>query len=153
VTAGGAVEVVPGVLVYPRPGWTATSTESGLRLQKGSRTVDVRVDPTFAGSPLQLYQAYVTNVLQPQAGATTGAPQATQLTVADPEVTSLGGRRAAAGAYSGIFQGVPGTLEGELIAIVTAGGEGIVFDAYAPEGSLRAATDDIESMASTVEAR
>jgi hypothetical protein len=49
-------------------------------------------------------------------------------------------------AYVGVFGDVQTPVEGEITAVVSPTGTGVVFDAWAPSGQLRMALDDLHAM-------
>jgi hypothetical protein len=46
----------------------------------------------------------------------------------------------------GTFPGVPAPIEGQVTAIVSGSGVGVVFDGWSPSGLLQFALDDVEAM-------
>ena len=77
---------------------------AGVRLQKGSVVVDVRVTE-FGGDHTALLAAYVNQILQ---------PDSQNLNVGQVTVVPVNGRTAARAAHLWLFNGVTGSVEGEL---------------------------------------
>ena len=144
---GGArtIEVGGGARITAPSGWTsvgASPSLQGVRLQKGSVIIDVMV-ASYGGTPQELLQTYVAQILRGQAN---------QLTVGDTAVgPAANGRVAARAAYVGIFKDA-GTLQGQLTTQVW-GSVGVVFDAAAPQGQLQATLGDVETIIGTLEVR
>ena len=70
--------------------------------------------------------------------------------IAEP-VALGGGLSGSRIAYVGTFGNVQAPIEGEVTAVVSASGVGVVFDGWAPSGQLRLAIDDIRRMVETAE--
>jgi hypothetical protein len=97
----------------------------------------------FAGSSEALLREYVTQVLE---------ADAEQLSVSGLEPVALAsGRRGSRVSYVGTFGGVQAPVEGELTAVVSAAGVGVVFDGWAPSGLLRHALGDLRAMIEAAE--
>jgi hypothetical protein len=136
---GAPVEVAPGVSVPVASGWSQQEPPSGIaaRFSRGSAILDVFVFPG-SGTEEDLYRSYVEHVLR--AGATalqTGEPQPVQLGDGTP---------AARGGYLGTFEGVASPIEGELTAVLTSDGRGVVFDGWAGQGQLAPVLEEIRAM-------
>ena len=112
-----------------------------MRLQKGSVVLDVRVTQ-FTGDHVALLTAYVNQILQ---------PDAQQLNVNGVTVVPINGRTGARATYLGLFNGVTGAVEGELTTLVSAGGVGVIVDAWGAQGSLTTAIDEVHVMVNTIE--
>jgi hypothetical protein len=155
--AGMPVDVASLVRVHPASGWeladggTLTGswdTPTGritdvpyVRLTQGSASLDVAVVRGFGGSPQDLARWYASEVL---------SRQLTQLSVspARPEEVAFPGASAIRFAYLG----VNGTaIEGDVVVVVSAAGTGVIFDAWAAQGSLAGSLDDVASMLDAAE--
>lgn len=154
---GPPVDVAGLVRVRPVSGWELASrgtftgswgTPGGhvsdvpfARLTRGSASLDVAAVSGYGGSPEDLARWYASEVL---------SRQLTQLSISD--VRSVD---AAAPGASGIrfaYLGVHGTaIEGDVVVIVTAGRTGVIFDAWAAQGSLAASLDDVAAMIDAAE--
>jgi hypothetical protein len=136
---GSPVEVAPGVSVPVASGWSREEPPSGIaaRFTRGSAILDVFVFQE-AATETDLYRSYVDQVLR--AGATSlqaGEPQQIQLDAGTP---------AARGGYLGTFEGVASPIEGELTAVLTSDGRGVVFDGWAGQGQLAPVLEEIRAM-------
>jgi hypothetical protein len=49
-------------------------------------------------------------------------------------------------AYVGLFGDVQAPVEGEVTAVVSASGAGVIFDGWAPAGQLQFEIDEIDEM-------
>lgn len=138
---GGAVAVSPTVEVTPLPGWELAERfpdPPGVRLTRGAASLDV-IAITFAETDAELLAEYVQGVLE---------PDAEQLQVSEsPERVDLGsGLTGSRIAYVGLFGDVQASIEGEVTAVVSPSGTGVVFDGWAPAGQLRFSLDEIDEM-------
>ena len=140
--AGGErVVVSSSVTVTALPGWELADRfrgPTGARLSKGSASLDV-ASLAFTGSPEGLLAAYVENILEP------GAEQF-RLSETVEGVVLDSGQVGARIAYVGLFGDVQAPIEGEVTAVVTPDGLGVIFDGWAPSGQLQFAIDDIRTM-------
>jgi hypothetical protein len=151
VTAGAlaapasARRTVGGVVtIRPAAGWVPVGdlgpAAGGARFTRGSGTLDV-LTGSAPGDARALAQSYVDGSLD---------PNSSRLTVTPPTewgaVPLRGGLTGVRLGYIGVFDqsGVP--IEGEVTAVVTAGGSGVVFDGWAPQGQLRFVVDDVHAM-------
>jgi hypothetical protein len=137
-TVGGAVTL------RPPAGWEEVvdpdvpGTEA--RFSRGSATLDVFTGPAV-GDARALAESYVRGSLD---------PSSSRLTVSSPTgwqaVPLDGGLTGVRLGYIGVFDqsGVP--IEGEVTAVVTRTGAGVVFDGWAPQGQLRFGLDDVHTM-------
>ncbi len=136
----GPVDVGAVVRVQPPPGWGVASQSSdpaSVRLTRGSGTLDV-LGGSFSGSPEDLLRVYVTRNLEPQAD---------QLSVSRPEPVRLdSGLTGLRVSYVGTFHEVPTPIEGEVTAVVSSSGNGVIFDAWAPSGVLGSVLEDVHAM-------
>lgn len=139
--AGPPVDVAGVVRVQPLTGWeTAGRFEEppGARLTRGNGNLDFVALP-FQGSAEDLAQEYVRQVLEPKADRLSVSSRVEPVTVG----TGLPGVRIA---YVGTFGRSQSPIEGEVTAVVSPSGAGIVFDAWSPHGLLRYVVDDMRTM-------
>ncbi len=136
-TPGQPVELAPGVVIIPPPGWNVEQPQGeppSLRLSNGIGQMYIAVSPV-AGDPEQQLQAYLDQAL---------APQASQLSTSPAEEIEIpSGNPAAFFAYVGSFEGVAGPLEGEVAATVAPSGTAVIVDGWAPEGQFVAVRQDV----------
>lgn len=137
---GPPVDVAPGVRISPLAGWEVVGRlegPPGIRLTRGNGVLDVRVAP-FQGSGEDLYRTFADQLLR---------PQATQLSVGEPQPIRLAsGLEGVRGGFVGFFRGVATPVEGEVTAVVSADGRGVVFNAYSAQGQLARAIEEIRQM-------
>lgn len=142
---GQPIVVSEGVVIQPAAGWSVADRPTeppGVRLVSGTGNLLVLVSPV-AGEPEAQIQAYVEQVLE---------PEATQLSVTPVQpITIPSGNAAVLVSYIGAFQGVSSPLEGEVVAVVGASGTAMLFDGWAQEGQFGAARDDVRSMVAGAE--
>jgi hypothetical protein len=140
---GRPVDVGGVVRLQPLGGWQDTGhlNVGGfpfVRLTRGSGNLDTLVVPGAGGPAVTLATDYVDKVL---------GSQLRRLSVSDrPEVVTLGsGQEAVRLSYVGLTD--TGTsIEGEVTALVTPNGDGVIFDGWAPEGLLTFVDGDIDTM-------
>ena len=145
-SSGGATTVSASVTVTPLPGWELAERfgdPPGARFTRGSASLDV-ASIAFTGSDLELLSSYVQEVLEPDA-------QQLQVSETVEQVTLDGGLTGSRIAYVGTFGDVQAPIEGEVTAVVSPSGVGVVFDGWAPSGQLQYATPDIRTMVRTAE--
>jgi hypothetical protein len=141
---GGARTVGGAVTVRPASGWVAVDDPADpateVRFTRGSATLDVFTGQA-AGDARALAEAYVRGSLDPSSERLTVPPPAGWVAV--PLDGGLTGVRLG---YIGVFDqsGVP--IEGEVTAVITPSGTGVVFDGWAPQGQLRFGLDDVHAM-------
>jgi hypothetical protein len=139
------IELAPGVTIHVPPGWSAERPEGeppSLRLSNGIGQMYVAVSPV-SGDPLLHLDAYLTEVLE---------PQASQISTSPAESIELpSGHPAAFFAYVGSFQGVNAPLEGEVAAVVAPSGTALVVDGWAPEGQFVSVQEDFRTTVSSAE--
>jgi hypothetical protein len=138
---GGAVAVGTSVRVTPFPGWELAdrSTEPDrIRLTSGSTSLDVAAFP-FDGTDVHLLGRYVDDVLEPDAEQFRVSEEVEPVRLA----SGLIGSRIA---YVGLFGDVQAPIEGEVTAVVSPSGEGVIFDGWAPAGQLQFEIDEIDAM-------
>jgi hypothetical protein len=138
---GGAVAVGTSVRVTPFPGWelAGRSTDPDrIRLTSGSTSLDVAALP-FDGTDVDLLGRYVDDVLEPDAEQFRVSEEVERVRLA----SGLTGSRIA---YVGLFGDVQAPIEGEVTALVSPSGEGVIFDGWAPAGQLQFEIDEIDTM-------
>jgi hypothetical protein len=142
------VTVVPGVRIHPEPGWVVgkQAVEGGIkvvRLTSGAGNLDV-LAANFEGDSAALLELYLENYLK---------PDAQQLEVSNQRdtVTTPSGVTGVRLHYVGVFGERSQGIEGEVTAFVTASGVGVAFDAWAGQGQLDLALDDVHRMIDSAE--
>ncbi|HET9250185.1 MAG TPA: hypothetical protein VFP13_09660 [Actinomycetota bacterium] len=138
---GGAVDVTATVRVTPLPGWELAGRSADpdrIRLTSGSTSLDVAAFP-FDGTDVELLRWYVENILEPDAEQF----QVSEEVELVPLASGLTGSRIA---YVGLFGDVQAPIEGEVTAVVSPSGEGVIFDGWAPAGQLQFEIDEIDEM-------
>jgi len=132
VPAGPPLSVGGLVAVQPLSGWRVASsgTVGGFpvgRITRGSGTLDVVVVPGVGGDPRTLAGAYAGRVLGQQLSHLSASSALTDV--------SVGGQPGVRFHYVGVTD-AGASIEGEVTAVVTPSGDGVVFDGWAPEGLL-----------------
>ena len=147
VRSVSSVEIVPGITVKPAPGWEVAGREAGdvtlVRLTRGNGSLDV-IAGGYTGGAAALFETFRQEALE---------PNSERLRVSD-EVESVrhpSGLEGVRGFYIGTFGDRSQSIEGEVTAFVTASGIGVVFDAWAGEGLLAGALDDVHAMIESAE--
>jgi hypothetical protein len=138
--------VSASVAVTPLPGWELAERfgePPGARFTRGSASLDV-ASIEFTGTDLDLLASYIEDVLEPD------AEQLRVSETAEP-VPLDGGLVGSRIAYVGTFGDVQAPIEGEVTAVVSPSGVGVVFDGWAPSGQLQYANADIRTMVRTAE--
>lgn len=146
------VEVIEGVTIAATPGWEVVDgyrqpTEGGevdaLRLSSGTASLDLLAG-TYDGSSEDLFILYVEQVLE---------PHAEQLQVSDQlqTFTTDQGHQGVRGFYVGVFPDVQAPIEGEVSAILTPEGVGVITDGWTAEGQLGQAIDATRAMTASLE--
>ncbi|MDP9296981.1 MAG: hypothetical protein M3O88_09855 [Actinomycetota bacterium] len=136
VSVGGAVEL------QPISGWTVAARlgTDHVRLTRGGGNLDVLV--SAATDPASLLHRYLSALGRPPS----------QLSVSpDPRSVTL---ESGAGGLRVFYVGlVPSrevaSIEGEITAVVTPGGVGVLFDGWAPKGLFSYVENDLEHMIGT----
>ena len=144
--AGPPVEVAGVVRVEPRSGWEVAARfedPPGVRLTRGNGNLDIVTVP-FEGGADALAAEYVTDVLEPEARKLSVSREAETVTLA----SGLQGVRVA---YVGQFGRAAVPIEGEVTAVVSPSGVGVVFDGWSPEGVLRYVVEDVRDTIETAE--
>jgi hypothetical protein len=141
-SAGPPVAVGDVVRVPPLSGWEVARRFAGpllgVRLTRGVGNLDVFA-ASFGGDATDLAHRYVSGSLE---------PNAVRLSVS-PSTAAVRLRSGLEGVqlhYVGSFGGGQAPVEGEVTALVTASGTGVVFDAWAPQGLLQYVVDDTRTM-------
>jgi hypothetical protein len=141
--AGAPVSVGSVVTVQPLTGWvTADQTSLGgipfARLTRGGGNLDVAAFDGFDGSAAALAHDYVERVLNQELKRLSVSDALETVTLPDGSVAQrfhyVGGTDAAQ------------AVEGEVTAVVTPAGDGVVFDGWAPEGLLAFVDGDVHTM-------
>jgi len=138
---GGAVAVGTSVRVTPFPGWelAGRSTDPDrIRLTSGSTSLDVAALP-FDGTDVDLLGRYVDDVLEPDAEQFRVSEEVEPVRLA----SGLTGSRIA---YVGLFGDVQAPIEGEVTAVVSPSGAGVIFNGWAPAGQLQFEIEEIDAM-------
>jgi hypothetical protein len=136
------IDVAGLVSVLPAPGWEPVSRrdDQGLHdvvFARGSARLLVVVLEGFADAPAALAEAYVEDAMRGRFVQVRLAPSPDRTTVVGREAVRLG--------YVGITEDRV-FVEGGVTAVVGSTGAGVVFDAFAPEGTLAASADDLRRM-------
>ena len=140
-TTGGTVTVSASVRITPLAGWELAERfgdPPGIRLTSGSTSLDVATIP-FTGTDVDLLASYIDQVLE---------PDAEQLQVSEEvePVRLTSGLTGTRIAYVGLFGDVQAPIEGEVTAVVSPSGGGVIFDGWAPAGQLQFEIDEIDEM-------
>lgn len=146
IPAGPPVEVAGVVRVQPLSGWEVTGRfedPAGVRLTRGGGNLDVVAIP-FSGDASQLVAEYVKAVLEPEASRLSVSSEAEPVRL----TSGLEGVRIA---YVGRFGKSQTPIEGEVTAVVSPSGVGVVFDAWGPSGVLRYIVGDARAMTDAAE--
>lgn len=141
VRPGTPVAIGGGAEITPLEGWVARDHENGfgIVLEKGTVVLDLYPE-TVGQNAGDLAAAYL-DVLK---------AQATQLTASDMESATGATGSAARFTYEGIFG--DNAIEGEVTALFT-NGQGVIADAWAPQGRLSQALDEVRQMIQTIEVK
>jgi hypothetical protein len=143
VLPGNPVAIGENATIVPLAGWVLSRFDdsAGLRLEKG--TVAVDLFPGTSPNAGDLLETYFQQVL---------GEQATEITTSETETASSATGTAARFNYQGLFAGADGAIEGEVTAIAAAG-QGVIADAWAPQGRLESLLDEVHVMVDTIEVR
>jgi len=144
--AGPPVLVGGAVRVAPPSGWEVagrSTSPPGVRLTRGNGNLDVLAVPS-GGDALALVDGYVERVLRPNAERLSVSPRYEEVRLR----SGLPGVRVS---YLGAFGRGQTPIEGEVTAVVSPDGVGVVFDGWAPRGLLPYVKDDIDRMIDTAE--
>ena len=140
-TSGETVMVSASVRIRPLPGWVLAERfddPPGIRLTSGSTSLDVATIP-FTGTDEDLLASYVSEVLEPEAEQFQVSEEVEPIRLD----SGLPGTRIA---YVGLFGDVQAPVEGEVTAVVSPSGAGVIFDGWAPAGQLQFEIDEIDEM-------
>ncbi len=134
---GEPVMVTDSVTVTPPEGWSVTQRYTdppGVRLTGGMGNLLVVVPPNDF-TPEELLEAYVDEVLEPEATQLTVSSKRKELTLSYGEAVRT--------SYVGQFEGVAASIEGELTAVVSPGGTPVMYDGWSSQGQYVSARDDV----------
>jgi hypothetical protein len=140
-TTGETVTVSASVRITPLPGWELAERfgdPPGIRLTSGSTSLDVATIP-FTGTDVDLLALYMEEVLEPDAEQFQVSEEVEPVRLS----SGLTGTRIA---YVGLFGDVQAPIEGEVTAVVSPSGAGVIFDGWAPAGQLQFEIDEIDEM-------
>jgi hypothetical protein len=140
-TSGETVMVSTSVRITPLPGWVLAERfgdPQGIRLTSGSTSLDVTTIP-FTGTDVDLLASYVNEVLEPDAEQFQVSEEVEPIRLA----SGLTGTRIA---YVGLFGDVQAPIEGEVTAVLSPSGAGVIFNGWAPAGQLQFEIDEIDEM-------
>jgi hypothetical protein len=138
--AGPTVDVGGVVRLQPLSGWElAGRSGDRVHLTRGSGSLEVVVGP-FSGSAQDLAAEYVRRSLEPDADRLSVSSDTEPVRLA----SGLTGVRLT---YVGRFGRSQTPIDGEVTAVVSPSGVGVVFDAWGPTGTLRYIADDARAMA------
>jgi hypothetical protein len=140
-TTGETVTVSASVRITPLAGWELAERfgdPPGIRLTSGSTSLDVATIP-FTGTDVDLLASYIDQVLEPDAEQFQVSEEVEPVRLA----SGLTGTRIA---YVGLFGDVQAPIEGEVTAVVSPSGAGVIFDGWAPAGQLQFEIDEIDEM-------
>jgi hypothetical protein len=145
-TQGEAVDVAGVVRVHPLSGWEIAGRSQEpprVRLTRGGGNLDV-VAVSFGGSAADLASEYVRSVLEPEA-------QQLSMSRETLSVTLTSGLQGVRLTYVGLFGKAQVPIEGEVTAVVSPSGVGVVFDGWGAKGVLRFVVEDVHAMIETAE--
>ena len=140
-TTGGTVTVSASVRITPLAGWELAERfgdPPGIRLTSGSTSLDVATIP-FTGTDVDLLASYIDQVLEPDA-------EQFQVSEEVEPVRLTSGLTGTRIAYVGLFGDVQAPIEGEVTAVVSPSGAGVIFNGWAPAGQLQFEIDEIDEM-------
>jgi hypothetical protein len=140
-TTGDTVTVSASVRITPLAGWELAERfgdPPGIRLTSGSTSLDVATIP-FTGTDVDLLASYIDQVVEPDAEQVQVSEEVEPVRLA----SGLTGTRIA---YVGLFGDVQAPIEGEVTAVVSPSGAGVIFDGWAPAGQLQFEIDEIDEM-------
>ena len=140
-TTGETVTVSASVRITPLAGWELAERfgdPPGIRLTSGSTSLDVATIP-FTGTDVDLLASYIDQVLEPDA-------EQFQVSEEVEPVRLTSGLTGTRIAYVGLFGDVQAPIEGEVTAVVSPSGAGVIFNGWAPAGQLQFEIDEIDEM-------
>jgi hypothetical protein len=141
---GEPVVIGDAVTVHPLSGWELANrgpvTGGGefAELTRGTGSLDV-VTTSTSLSPEDLLRTYVEEFLKPNADQLSVSQQIDQIQLDN-------GMSAVRASYVGTFGDRHSQIEGEVTALVTPSGQGVVFDGWGPAGLYPYAQGDIDTM-------
>ncbi len=142
--AGPPVGFAGVVSVRPLSGWQFAGRDRVggapfVRITRGNGNLDVVAVVPFDRNVDALATEYAQRILSAELSQLSVSPH--------PEsVRLLSGLHALRYGYVGVVADTGASIEGEVTVLVTAGGHGVVFDGWAPEGLLSFVRSDIETM-------
>ncbi|MEX2276089.1 MAG: hypothetical protein WEA10_11075 [Actinomycetota bacterium] len=141
---GPPVTVADTVRVRPLSGWESARTYSGdgfqgASLTRGSGNLDVVVIDAGPGGVAGYATRYVDEGLRPNAQRLSVSEELELVGLA----AGLDGVRFS---YVGVFERGGAPIEGEVTVVVASTGNGVVFDAWGPEGQLGLILGDAHTM-------
>ncbi len=142
VTVGGVLRLTP------LSGWQLArrfGDPPGAQLTRGDGNLTFLAIP-FSGTAEDLTREYVNQILSPDSQQLSVSRQFEPVTLD----SGLTGVRIA---YVGLFGRAHASIEGEVTAVVSPSGAGVVFDGWAPNGLLQYVSDDLHEMIDSVEVR
>lgn len=147
VRTGEPVRVAGAVRLFPVSGWQTAgrfTDPPGVRLTRGNANLDLWVLEGFGGSADDLARVYEDQAL---------SAEADRLSASEPvgQASPGPGLTAVRFSYVGVFGRGESPVEGEVTAIVSSSGLGVVVDGWAAEGSLDRALGDIHQMIESLE--
>ncbi len=140
--SGSAVDVAGVVRVRPLSGWALAGRGEMaggqfVHLTRGSGNLVVAA----FGGPREDAGSLARGYADLLSG------QLSRLSVSRPQAVRLAsGAEGVRFGYVGVVAGTGTSIEGEVVVIVAASGDGVVFDAWAPAGALSFVRSDIETM-------
>jgi hypothetical protein len=140
-TTGDTVTVSASVRITPLAGWELAERfgdPPGIRLTSGSTSLDVATIP-FTGTDVDLLASYIDQVLEPDA-------EQFQVSEEVEPVRLSSGFTGTRIVYVGLFGDVQAPIEGEVTAVVSPSGAGVIFNGWAPAGQLQFEIDEIDEM-------
>jgi hypothetical protein len=147
--AGPPIGVAGVVRVHPISGWEVATRfrgPAGIRLSRGSGNLDVFALP-FRGAAVDLARQYVQQALRPQASRLSVSSTIERVRLDSGLVGVRFG-------YVGTFgEKSQAQVEGEVTAVVSPDGVGVVFDGWSSAGLLAYVIDDVRTMVATAEIR
>jgi len=149
--AGAPVDVAGVVGVHPLSGWALArrGTIAGVpfaQITRGSGNLLVAALPGRGGDAQRLADDYERIVL---------SKELSQLSVSKQldAVRLRSGLEGLRFAYVGVVADTGASVEGEVTVVVAPSGDGVVFDGWAPAGSMSFVRSDIEATVEEAEVR
>jgi hypothetical protein len=151
VPAGPPLDLAPGVRLPPLSGWRLAGPQRDGRpalLTRGSASLAVLSVPAAGAGPGALAGRYLRARLRP-------ASDNLMVSAAEPLLLGQGSLLGARVAYRGDFDGLgrDGALVGEVTAVVSPLGTGVVFDARALPDIYDYERDDVRAMIERTQVR